>query len=66
MTEIIDAANEYAQRELDAILDNAKLPPANSIYDCVDCDNPIGIPRKTAIAWAIRCIDCQTKFEKVR
>ncbi|MGP4950720.1 TraR/DksA C4-type zinc finger protein [Psychrobacter sp. T6-1] len=64
MTEIIEAANKQAQAEIDAILSHTKLSPANSIYDCVDCESPIGIPRKTAIPWAIRCITCQDIYEK--
>ena len=66
MTDIIDRANEQAQIELEVLLSNAKPSPANSIYDCVECEAPIGVPRKTAIPWATRCIYCQTKYEKVR
>jgi len=31
---------------------------------CIDCDEPIGAPRMQAQPFAIRCIDCQERFER--
>lgn len=63
MTDAIDHANLSAQRELDAILQAASAAPANSIYDCIECDHEIGIARKAAVPWATRCIKCQSAHE---
>lgn len=66
MRDIVDRANEQAQRELDALLSQTATAPANSVYDCVECDNAIGIERKAAVPWATRCIDCQQRYERKR
>ncbi|MGP5041085.1 TraR/DksA C4-type zinc finger protein [Psychrobacter celer] len=66
MTDIVDHANRQAQRELESVLSQAYTAPANSIYDCVECDKPIGIQRKAAVPWATRCVDCQSHYERKR
>lgn len=66
MTDQIDHATDQAQRELDAVLSQAYTAPANSIYDCVECDREIGIARKSAVPWATRCIKCQSAHEAQR
>lgn len=66
MTDIVDIANQQVQRDLDSALSQAYTAPANSIYDCVECDKPIGIQRKAAVPWATRCVDCQSHYERKR
>lgn len=66
MTDIVDHANRQAQCELERILGRAYTKPANSIYDCVECDKTIGIQRKAAIPWATRCTECQSAHETQR
>lgn len=66
MTDIVDRANEQAQRILDEALSNAKLAAPNDTQECIGCDKAIGANRKQAMPSATRCIDCQTKYEKVR
>lgn len=66
MTDIVDHANRQAQLELESVLSQAYTAPANSIYDCVECDKPIGIQRKAAVPWATRCVDCQSHYERKR
>jgi phage/conjugal plasmid C-4 type zinc finger TraR family protein len=66
MTDIVDDANRQAQRELDQVLKGVYTAPANSIYDCIDCDSAIGIARKSAVPWATRCIKCQSAHEAQR
>ncbi len=67
MTEIIDSANEYAQADIDAVLLAARRrfdDTANDRRDCIDCVDLIGHRRKAAKPSAIRCVSCQTDFEK--
>ncbi len=67
MNDIIDRANEQAQRNLDAALDAARIKSqvaiANDIADCIDCDKPIGEKRKQFMPSATRCIRCQNDHE---
>lgn len=66
MSDLVDHANYQAQRELDVLLRHSYTAPANSIYDCIECDKPIGIQRKAAIPFATRCMACQSMFERKR
>ena len=62
MTDIIDRANDEAQRWLDEqIAKNHHA--ATDDTECIDCDEPIGEKRKQAVPWAVRCIKCQTAYE---
>ena len=63
MTDIIDRANDEAQRWLDdQIAKNHHA--ATDDTECIDCDEPIGEKRKQAVPWAVRCIKCQTALEQ--
>lgn len=67
MTDLIDRANI----EADALLDEkirqvTKGLTPNDTTDCIDCGELIGIERKQALPWAIRCIKCQTALEKTK
>ena len=63
MTDIIDRANDEAQRWLDEqIAKNHHA--ATDDTECIDCDEPIGEKRKQAVPWAVRCIKCQTALEQ--
>ena len=65
MTDIIDRANDEAQRWLDEqIAKNHHA--ATDDTECIDCDEPIGEKRKQAVPWAVRCIKCQTAYEEKR
>ena len=62
MTDIIDRANDEAQRWLDEqIAKNHHA--ATDDTECIDCGEPIGEKRKQAVPWAVRCIKCQTAYE---
>lgn len=67
MKDIIDRANEQAQRTLDAALAAARLKQqsviASDVTDCIECDKPIGEQRKQYMPSATRCIPCQNEFE---
>ena len=65
MTDIIDRANDEAQRWLERqIAKNHHA--ATDDTECIDCDEPIGEKRKQAVPWAVRCIKCQTALEEKR
>ena len=64
MTEIIDSANEYAQADIDAVLLAARRRFDDTANDRRDCIDLIGHRRKAAKPSAIRCVSCQTDFEK--
>ena len=66
MTDIRELSSRQVQRMLDDTYRQAYAAPANSIYDCVECDKPIGIQRKAAVPWATRCVDCQSHYERKR
>ena len=62
MTDIIDRANDEAQRWLDEqIAKNHHA--ATDDTECIDCGEHIGQQRKQAVSWAVRCIKCQTAYE---
>ncbi len=67
--ELIDVENTLIQRhvrELRAI-DAARTRLADGTVDeCIDCGNEIGLKRLMANPVALRCIDCQNQFEKLR
>ena len=63
MTDIVDLANRQIQQMLDVSLRRIYTAPANSIYECVDCDKPIGEKRKQFMPSATRCIPCQNEHE---
>lgn len=67
MKDIIDRANEQAQRHRDAAIAAARLKTqaiiANDITDCIECEKPIGEQRKQYMPSATRCIPCQTEHE---
>lgn len=64
MGDIIDDANKIAAVHLNAALSHIKTPAANNVTVCIDCDDPIGVARKSAAPHAIRCSDCQPYFDK--
>ena len=65
MTDIIDRANDEAQRWLDEQIAK-NHHNATDDTECIDCDEPIGQQRKQAVPWAVRCIKCQTAYEEKR
>lgn len=63
--DLIDRANTHAEHILAANIENARAHNApNSIVDCIDCDKPIGDKRKQAMPSAVRCIQCQSAWER--
>lgn len=62
MTDIIDRANDEAQRWLDSQIAKTHHN-ATDDTECIDCGEPIGEKRKQAVPWAVRCIKCQTAYE---
>ena len=65
MTDIIDRANDEAQRWLDSQIAKTHHN-ATDDTECIDCGEPIGEKRKQAVPWAVRCIKCQTAYEEKR
>ena len=63
MTDIIDRANDEAQRWLDSQIAKTHHN-ATDDTECIDCGEPIGEKRKQAVPWAVRCIKCQTAQEQ--
>lgn len=67
MDDLIDKANEQAQRHRDAAIAAARLKQQSltpsDATDCEDCDKPIGDKRKQVMPSATRCIACQNEHE---
>ena len=70
MSDIVDNANKNISESLNRQLDqqcNVATEPVYIVegkHICIDCDNPIGLARVSALPNAPRCIVCQTKKEK--
>ena len=63
MSDIVDRANDEAQRWLDEQIAKTHHN-ATDDTECIDCGVPIGQQRKQAVPWAVRCIRCQTAQEQ--
>lgn len=60
MPEIIDQANELAERRLEQTIQNMRINHnAVSATHCVDCGDPIPTRRRELVAGCQRCADCQ-------
>jgi phage/conjugal plasmid C-4 type zinc finger TraR family protein len=57
-------ALEQHQRS-EAMYQHSKRLQGTGQADCEDCSEPIPGPRREAAPWVIRCIDCQTSFERL-
>lgn len=63
MADIIEKANTNYEIWLNAQLHKPQ-PPPNTITECIDCGGEIGDKRKQAVPYAVRCIACQSEFER--
>lgn len=64
MPEIIDQANELAERRLEQTIQNMRINHnAVSATHCVDCGDPIPTRRRELVAGRQRCADCQEEEE---
>lgn len=61
----IDKANADYERWLSEKT-KPKTPPPNDATLCVDCGELIGDKRKQAVPYAVRCVACQSEFERDR
>ena len=65
MSDNIDRAVQEAQSQLDnQIRQITQAHIATNDTDCIDCGGEIGMVRKTAVPWAVRCVGCQWQFER--
>ena len=63
--EIIDQANELAERRLELTIQNMRINHnAVSATHCCDCGEEIPEQRREAVARCQRCADCQEEFEE--
>lgn len=63
----LDLAAERAEQEREAgIAAASRSLRGAGTFECEDCGNGIARERRIALPSAIRCIVCQTKFEKAR
>ena len=64
MPEIIDQANELAERRLEQTIQNMRINHnAVSAEKCVDCGDPIPTRRRELVAGCQRYADCQEEEE---
>lgn len=62
--EIIDQANELAERRLEQTIQNMRINHnAVSATHYVDCGDPIPTRRRELVAGCQRCADCQEEEE---
>lgn len=65
MPEIIDQANELAERRLEQTIQNMRINHnAVSATHCVDCGDPIPTRRRELVAGCQRCASCQEEAEE--
>lgn len=63
--EIIDQANELAERRLEMTIQNMRINhAAASATHCRDCGEEIAARRRELVAGCQRCADCQEEFEE--
>ncbi|HHF0151852.1 TPA: TraR/DksA family transcriptional regulator [Enterobacter roggenkampii] len=63
--EIIDQANELAERRLEQTIQNMRIDHnAVSATHCVDCGEGIPERRRAAVARCQRCAECQEVAEE--
>ncbi|HIG8414411.1 TPA: TraR/DksA family transcriptional regulator [Klebsiella michiganensis] len=62
--EIIDQANELAERRLEMTIQNMRIDHnAVSATHCVDCGEEIPEQRREAVAVCQRCVSCASDIE---
>ncbi|VAN90927.1 phage/conjugal plasmid C-4 type zinc finger protein, TraR family [Klebsiella pneumoniae] len=62
--EIIDQANELAERRLEQTIQNMRINHnAVSATHCVDCGDPIPARRREVVAGCQRCVSCASDIE---
>jgi phage/conjugal plasmid C-4 type zinc finger TraR family protein len=66
VSDVIDSANELAQRHLDAALAARPRPVMlrHMTDECVDCGDEIPPARRAAIPDAAYCVPCQEKHDR--
>lgn len=63
--EIIDQANELAERRLEQTIQNMRINHnAVSATHCVDCGDEIPMRRREVVAGCQRCAECQEVAEE--
>ncbi|MEG8893406.1 TraR/DksA C4-type zinc finger protein [Klebsiella pneumoniae] len=63
--ELIDQANELAERRLEMTIQNMRINHAAvSDTHCRDCGEEIAARRRELVAGCQRCADCQEEFEE--
>lgn len=62
--EIAMALTDRERRELGAVTAALQRLESEKFGFCVDCTEAIAIDRLKAESWALRCIACETKFER--
>lgn len=63
MTDFIEKSVENYELLLNYQIKQTQKQP-NDTTECVDCGNPIGDKRKQAVPYAVRCVACQSEFER--
>ena len=64
--EVAAALSEHEQREIDAV-DAALARLRGVAYGrCAECEEDIPFDRLQAEPWALRCLDCEARHERVR
>lgn len=73
-----DVSHREADRELDMLLSDRGIGDLGAISAalrrmrdgsygvCVDCESDIAFARLKAEPWALRCVDCESRRERVR
>ena len=66
MADIIDIANDYAERHLEHSLAQHKERAKDSVssWFCEECDDVIPHRRRAAIKGVKTCVDCQSVIER--
>ncbi|HBO3184020.1 TraR/DksA family transcriptional regulator [Pseudomonas aeruginosa] len=65
MSDIVDLANDYAERELAERLYSRVKYVGESLHECEDCGEEIPVARRALVHGVRKCLSCQEYLEAI-
>lgn len=63
----IESSERMVDAERDGAIARARAElDGDGEEDCIDCGNPIDVARRLALPSAVRCVECQSAYERKR
>ncbi|HBN9790697.1 TPA: TraR/DksA family transcriptional regulator [Pseudomonas aeruginosa] len=63
--DIVDIANDYAERELAERLYSRVKYVGESLHECEDCGEEIPVARRELVPGVRKCLSCQEYLEEI-